>query len=194
MFGVKTFFKKIYYDLWIELQKKLNKHVKFGENITISGVPIFSFSKKSTVSLGNNLILTSSTETNMVGLYKVCTIAVCENANLEIGNNCGFSGVSIYCSDKIIIGDHLICGGNVSIWDTDFHSLNYLDRRIELKEKIKSEKIIIGNDVFIGANSIVLKGVSIGNRSIIGAGSVVAKDIPANQIWAGNPAKYLRKI
>ena len=52
----------------------------------------------------------------------------------------------------------------------------------------------IENNVFIGANSMILKGVKIGDRSIIGAGSVVTKNVPSDQIWAGNPAKFIREI
>ena len=54
--------------------------------------------------------------------------------------------------------------------------------------------IIVGDDVFVGANSIILKGVIIGARVIIGAGSVVTKNIPSDEIWAGNPAKFIRKV
>ena len=54
--------------------------------------------------------------------------------------------------------------------------------------------VVIGGNVFIGARCIILKGVTIGENSIIGAGSVVTKSIPANEIWAGNPAKFIRKI
>ena len=61
--------------------------------------------------------------------------------------------------------------------------------------KNRAEKpVVIGNDVFIGAKSIILKGVTIGENSVIGAGSVVTKSVPANQIWAGNPAKFIRCI
>ena len=58
----------------------------------------------------------------------------------------------------------------------------------------KTAEVKIGNNVFIGANTIVLKGVTIGDRSIIGAGSVVTKNIPEDEIWGGNPAKFIRKI
>ena len=54
--------------------------------------------------------------------------------------------------------------------------------------------VIIENSVFIGAQSIILKGVTIGKNSIIGAGSVVTKNVPANQIWAGNPARFIKNI
>ncbi|WP_170982947.1 acyltransferase [Dyadobacter frigoris] len=145
------------------------------------------------IELGENVIFNNEIESNWVGLNKACTVKVEKNASLFIGSNSGFSGVSIFCMTKITIGDHVNCGGNVCIWDTDFHPLQYADRRIHNIKKIKSFPITIGNDVFIGANSIVLKGVSIGDRAIIGAGSVVTKNVPPDEIWAGNPAKFLKK-
>ena len=61
--------------------------------------------------------------------------------------------------------------------------------------KHRAEKpVAICDNAFIGAKSIILKGVTIGENSVIGAGSVVTKSVPANQIWAGNPAKFIREI
>ena len=113
---------------------------------------------------------------------------------LSIGDHCGFSGTSIFVANKITIGSYCNFGGNTAIWDTDFHSLEFQDRRIHNVSTIKNAPIFIGDDVFVGANSIILKGVTIGDRVIIGAGSVVTKSIPADEIWAGNPAKFIRKI
>jgi len=141
---------------------------------------------------GKNLIFNNSIHSNLVGLYKPCTIKVNKNAKLVLNDNSGFSGVSIYCSTNIEIGQFVTCGGNVSIWDTDFHPLNFRDRRQNLSNKINSAPIVIGHDVFIGANSIILKGVTVGCRSIIGAGSVVSKNIPEDEIWAGNPARFIK--
>lgn len=146
------------------------------------------------MSLGDNVRFNSSLSSNFVGLYKPCTIAVTSKGYLQIGDYSGFSGVSIYCDAAIIIGRYVNCGGNVSIWDTDFHPLKAEDRRINDVNKIISMPIEIGDDVFIGANSIILKGVKIGARSIIGAGSVVTKHIPEDEIWAGNPAKFIKKV
>jgi acetyltransferase-like isoleucine patch superfamily enzyme len=144
--------------------------------------------------LGQGIRFNSTAKSNWMGLFKPCTLFIGKGAMLVIGDHSGFSGVSIYCSKKIIIGKYLTCGGNVSIWDTDFHPLGYRERRIHDQSQIVSAEIVIGDDVFIGANSIILKGVSIGNMSIIGAGSVVTKNIPQGEIWAGNPAKSLKKI
>jgi acetyltransferase-like isoleucine patch superfamily enzyme len=143
---------------------------------------------------GFGLKFNSSITSNLVGLYKPCTIAILSGAELIIGDNTGFSGVSIYCANKIKIGNFCNFGGNSAIWDTDFHPLNFEARRIHETSEIKSVGIVIGDDVFIGANSIILKGVTIGDKAIIGAGSVVTSDIPSMEIWGGNPAKFIKKV
>lgn len=129
----------------------------------------------------------------MAGITKQCSVYVGSNAKVIIGDNTGLSGVSIFCKNDIKIGEHCNIGCNAFIWDTDFHPLNYSDRRKNIEDKIISKPIVIGNDVFIGANCIILKGVTIGDRAIVGAGSVVTANIPADEIWGGNPAKFIRK-
>ena len=145
-----------------------------------------------TCTFGKGITFRSDLTSNMVGLFKPCTISVSKNGILQISDFSGFSGVSIYCVNKIIIGRYCNFGGNVSIWDTDFHPLDFAERRNPL-QIAKSAPVIIGDDVFVGANSLILKGVLIGDRSIIGAGSVVTKNIPCDEVWAGNPAKFIRK-
>lgn len=146
------------------------------------------------IEFGNNLVFNSTFYSNPIGLNKPCTIFVDENATLVIGSGSGFSGISIFCSKKIIIGKMLFCGANVSIWDTDFHPIPVYERINNIPDTTRVKEIKIGDNVFIGANSIILKGVVIGDGSVIGAGSVVTKNIPPNQIWAGNPAKFIKVI
>jgi len=134
------------------------------------------------IQLGFQNRFNSSLNSNLVRLYKLCTISAGKNTVLSIGNHTGFSGVSIYCQSEIAIGDYVNCGGNVGIRDTDFHPLNYEDRRVHDIIKIASWPIYISNNVFIGANSIILKGVKIGDRALIEAESVVTKDIPIGEI------------
>jgi acetyltransferase-like isoleucine patch superfamily enzyme len=167
------------------------KNVEFDEIPIISGKIIISNSGK--FMIGKNVTFNNSITSNYVGLFKQCTIYVHKEGSLMIGDNSGFSGVSIYCSNKIKIGQYVNIGGNVCIWDTDFHPLGFKERRVNNEVKIQSVPISIGDDVFIGANSIILKGVNIGDRAIIGAGSVVSKNIPSDEIWAGNPARFIRK-
>jgi acetyltransferase-like isoleucine patch superfamily enzyme len=106
------------------------------------------------------------------------------------------SSTAIVCHNKIEIGDNVNLGGNVVIYDTDFHSLNpieRLNRELDIKGT-KTKPVKIGNNVFIGAHSTILKGVFIGDNSVIGACSVVTKNVPENEIWGGNPAKFIKKI
>ena len=100
----------------------------------------------------------------------------------------------IYNSQNIEIGNNVRIGGNVVIYDTDFHSLNHDNRNNSKLDKsnTKTAPVLLEDNCFIGAHSTILKGVIIGENSIIGACSVVTKSIPKNEIWAGNPAKFIK--
>ncbi|MCK5022759.1 MAG: hypothetical protein KAS04_01165 [Candidatus Aenigmarchaeota archaeon] len=88
----------------------------------------------------------------------------------------------------IEIGQYVNIGGNVSISDHNFHPIRPQDRRNNDTTKIQARSVKIGNDVFIGARCIILKGVTIGDGAIIGAGSVVTNNVPERTVAAGNPA------
>ena len=87
-------------------------------------------------------------------------------------------------------------GGGTCIYDTDFHSINSYDRRITKidKKNASKEAVNIEDNVFIGAHTTILKGVKIGKNSIIGSCSLVSKEIPPNEVWGGNPSKFIKKI
>lgn len=100
------------------------------------------------------------------------------------------------CHNHIMIGDNVMIGVGTHIYDTNFHNINpYLriDKHDPI-EQVKTAPIVIKDNVFIGAYSIILKGVTIGKNSIVAAGSVVINSIPDNEIWGGNPAKFIKKI
>ncbi len=103
----------------------------------------------------------------------------------------GISGNTIYAWEKIIIGDRTQIGANTKIIDTDFHPLEY-EKRIG-RDRANSKPVVIGNDVFIGMNSIILKGSKIGNGCVIGAGAVVSGEFPDNSVIVGNPARIIKK-
>lgn len=133
---------------------------------------------------------------NPIGRFNKCSLIVGHKGTLIIGANVGMSSTAIVCYNQIEIGDNVKIGGNVVIYDTDFHSLDPNFRRVpklDLKN-VQIRPVIIKNNAFIGAHSTILKGVTIGENSIIGAGSLVTKNIPKNEIWAGNPAKFIKKI
>ena len=132
---------------------------------------------------------------NPMGFCGICNIVAERGATIKIGKNLRMSGATIYARCSITIGDNVLLGGGVKVYDTDFHSLDHNFRGTsDDKANTKNAPVVIGDDVFVGAGTIVLKGVKIGSRAIVGAGSFVTKDIPEGEIWAGNPAKFIRKI
>ena len=183
------------------LNRFIHCYVKFryksefslGRNVLFYGRPLLRILPGAKITVGDNANFVSAPSANLVGLSKRMSIVTLQTARLDIGSNTGFSGVSIVCHESITIGDFCNFGGNVWIWDTDFHSLDWQIRR-RTSAGARTKPIVIGNDVFVGANSIILKGVAIGDRSVIGAGSVVSGSVPADEMWAGNPARFIRKL
>lgn len=138
--------------------------------------------------------INSSLKSNPIGGDTKFIVNLGEDGFLKIGENSGISNATIICHKKVVIGRYVKIGGSVKIYDTDFHNLNYIMRQNHNTDIAKKKAIFIEDNVFIGAHSIILKGVTIGENSIIGAGSLVTKSIPPNQIWAGNPAKFIKDI
>lgn len=160
------------------------------------GIPKMNISLGGKCTIGDNFRMNNRKSSNPIGRFYPCSIVVGKNGKLIIGNNVGMSSVAIVCHDTITIGNHVNIGGNVVIYDTNFHSLDYL-KRLNHEEDLHdtiTKPVKIGNNVFIGAHSTILKGVTIGDNSIIGACSLVTKDIPSSEIWGGNPAKFIKFI
>lgn len=149
---------------------------------------------RGSIKLGTNFKANSGVMYNPIGGDSVCRLIVQRGGNLIIGNNVGISNSTIVCWDNIYIGDNVNIGGDCKIWDTDFHSLNSINRSAEVDLDINTQPILIKNSSFIGGSSLILKGVTIGENSIIAAGSVVSKDIPDNELWGGNPIRFIKKI
>lgn len=113
-------------------------------------------------------------------------------AEIILGDNVGISGSIISSAQSIQIGNNVLIGSGCVICDNDAHPIKSSDR--DDQSKVQAKPIIIEDDVFIGARCLVLKGVKIGRGAMVGAGSVVTKNIPPCEIWAGNPAKYIKSI
>lgn len=143
---------------------------------------------KGRIELGNNVWLDSYPDGQ---LYKMGLFTYLDSALIKIGNNGWLSGAMIHSRNKIIIGDNCMISYGVIIMDNNSHnpSINPVIRRTG---KITDSPVIIGNNVWIGMRSIILKGVHIGDNSIIAAGSVVITDVPSNQLFGGNPAKFIK--
>lgn len=145
-----------------------------------------------TIRIGDNVTIISDPNVNPVaGGIRIHLRS--EGRGLQIGNHVGISHFSVTAFSSITIEDNVLIGSNCMIADTDFHSLEYECRRQEPDTNTRIKPIVIHEGAFIGARSIILKGVEIG-RHFVGAGSGVTKNIPDGEIWAGSPAVFIRKV
>lgn len=170
--------------------------VLVGPSTSFIGMPIVSKAPESTIEIGERCsIISAASETALGVNHSVIIRALRPRAQITIGDDVGISGAVICAAISVQIGERCLIGANVTIFDTDFHSLAALNRRYNKNpQDIRACPVRIGNNVFIGTGSIITKGVSVGDNSIIGAGSVVVNDVPANVVAAGNPARVIREI
>jgi len=150
---------------------------------------------KGKVYFGKDVYINSNQWINPVGMSSCTYLCVNPNAVIKIGNNVMISNSLFFAFKSITIEDNVMIGGGCEILDNDFHSMDY-DIRISRNDQqnVISNPIIIRKGAFIGTRSIILKGVEIGERSIIAAGSIVTKNVPAFEVWGGNPARFIKAI
>lgn len=194
-----TFLPRFIRQLWYKPFNRLmfwSAGVSYGKGMNIYNRFYLKKYTGSFLYIGQNLLINSGECINPICRNIKGCFFVNKNAKLVIGDNVGMSSPCIWCDNYITIGNNVKLGGLVTILDTDCHSLNYVNRRFEDKDNqtTHSSPVIIEDDVLIGANSIILKGVQIGARSIIGAGSVVTKNVPPDCVAAGNPCKVIHKL
>lgn len=179
---------------------RIDDKISIGKNYIINGYVKLDIKGK--VIIGQNFIFDSGSFNPFCSNVKG-SISVSKDALLEVGDNVGMSSSSIICEKEIRIGNNVNVGACTLITDTDEHPIDYRMRRRDasmhytseqLKSGTRVSPIVIEDDVWIGANVIILKGVTIGARSVIGAGSVVAKSIPADCVAVGNPCVVVKRL
>lgn len=121
----------------------------------------------------------------------------------KIGGNCNIN-CQVFIENDVVIGDNVTIKPGVQIWDgVSLEDNVFVGPNVtftnDLFPKSKNKdfelkKTIVKKGASIGANATILAGITIGENSLIGAGSVVTKNIPENEIWIGNPAKFLKNI
>jgi len=143
------------------------------------------------LSLGNNVRVYTWTQFNIE-----------PEGTILIGNDSVLVGAVFMCAKQITIGKRVIISYHVTIADSDFHPINFDDRKLDaianapdgnrnMRPSVKTNPVRIDDDVWIGIGAIILKGVHIGAGAKIAAGSVVTKDVPTGVNVAGNPAKIM---
>lgn len=168
--------------------------IQYGSKLKLLGWPFVFRFPKAQIIIGNNVTINSNFFSNLLGLYQRTIVVAKNNSRIIIGNNVGISGATIYSWKSIIIGDNTLVGANVKIVDNDFHPIDPEARKQKINEKTGVSPVTIGNNVFIGMNTLILKGAEIGDNCVVGAGAVVTGKFPNNCIICGNPARIVKKI
>ena len=143
---------------------------------------------------------------NHVSVYAGCSFAIQKDGRCTVGDFTLLNGAIVMSEELVEIGSHCLISWGVGIADSDFHPLEPAQRLIDAhalapffkdrppRPKLKTAPVKIGDNVWIGMNAVILKGVTIGDNSVVAAGAVVTKSIPANTIVAGNPAVMVKKF
>ena len=168
--------------------------IPYGKKLRLYGLPIIVKTPQASITIGDDCHIRSSFLSNLVGLYQRSIICAKSTGKIVIGSQVGLSGATIYARKSITIGDKCIIGGNVKIFDNDFHPSDPVQREDTPCEHYGVAPVKIGRNVFIGCNSIILKGTTIGDNAVIGAGSVVSGEVPCNCVFAGNQAKIVKEL
>jgi maltose O-acetyltransferase len=114
------------------------------------------------------------------------------DVTIRIGSHVRLNGVGLMAKRGITIGDHCILGSTLLV-DTDFHSVRR-DRATNPHAPVLSAPIVVGDNVWLAGQTVVLKGVTIGANAVVGFRAVVTRDVPPDVIVAGNPARVVREL
>lgn len=180
--------------LWTPLAKLsfLFNDVTYGRGLKVYGL-VKIYNKEGKIVLGDNVVINSARWANPVGFSTRTTIRIIGRAKLVIGDYVGISNTNFSCAGNIEIKNNTIIGCGCTIMDTDFHEI-ISSNRMEHTDQIPVAPILIEDNCFLGAGVTVLKGVTIKSGSVIGACSVVTKSTDEKQVWAGNPARFIKSL
>ena len=164
---------------------------KIGKNIRITGEGQLAVGIRHRTDVYNPSLFSLSDNSRLIinGQFKIftgCRVEVSPHAKLELGSGSMNNSCQIACYHNIKIGHGVAVGEGVCIWDSDGHTI--LGSGHEMSQPIE-----IGNHVWIGIKSTILKGVKIGDGAVIAAGSLVNKDVPAGALVGGVPAKIIKE-
>jgi len=167
-------------------------NVEFGEGFYCETAQVFRFMRnKAPLALRFG---------NHASVYAGCSLALVVNGSAIVGDFTLLNGALVMADERIEIGSHCLISWNVGIADSDFHPLEPAQRLIDAqavapfykdrppRPKLETRPVKIADNVWIGMNAIILKGVTIGENSVVAAGAVVVKSVPPNTVVAGNPA------
>ena len=188
---------KMPYYLWIKfykLQLSSKPNVQIKGRLILKGLPLIDIRKGSRLYIGDDVTLNSKNRDYHINLHSpVKLFAEGEGAEIRIGDKTRIHGTCIHAFESVIIGKGCLIAGNCQIIDGNGHGLSFPNVEERINTTGTSKPVIIEDYVWIGANSIVLPGVTIGRGSVISANSVVVRDIPPMVVAGGNPAIIIKE-
>lgn len=182
--------------LWAK-RKLLKKHgVSLSKSVAVYGPILVYRHPGSSITVGEDVVLAASPRRNSLEARgPVILRTMSKHSRISIGRESGLTSVTLSAAESIQIGKRVLMGSGVIVTDSDHHVTSTAKRRhLGIPAPLAEHRVIVEDDVFIGARAIVLKGVTIGRGSVIGAGSVVTKDVPPFSIAAGNPCKVVASV
>jgi acetyltransferase-like isoleucine patch superfamily enzyme len=206
MTGIRRLAARLYVGLWLHRARALAGSVSLlffrviypdltvGPHARIWGRFKLMMFADSRVTIGDHLHMVSSADRSGITLFSRCSFTTYPGGEIRVGNRVGLNGTTITSKKLVQIGDGTMIAPNVIIVDSDFHAQWPPDARLTSSTAETDREVIIGTNVWIGMNTVILKGTTIGDNSIIGASSLVSGDIPGNVIAGGNPARVIRPI
>ncbi len=188
---------------WLALTRVLNR-AKFalegaalGKGSVVEGKVYVRIDGEGSITAGKGLHVIGGYCRNRISRNEASSLCTQGEGRIVIGEGVGISSSCLWARKEIKIGDRTQIGAGCIILDHDAHSLDPVARTSSYEEDYCAtacEKVEIAQDVLLGTRCIILKGVTIGKGSVVGAGSVVSCDIPAGEVWAGNPARFIKKL
>lgn len=162
----------------------LSACVSIGNHCEING-SVIAVKGKGSIKIGNDC--------NLANYYSVPNIITSrgDSGLITIGAQCYFNGTTILSESSIEL-EKLCMVSDVTIMDTDAHSIDI--NRWDPKAKIRTKPIYIGENVWIGSKSAILKGVVIGKNSVVGLGTIVRQLVPENVVVIGNPQQIVKQL
>ena len=187
--------RRIEGDWWAD---PIPPNVQFGAGFYCETAQIFRFLRnreEGAVKLGD-----------YVSCYAGCSFSLGQKGRATVGDFTLMNGALVMAEELIEIGSYCLISWNVGIADSDFHPIDPAQRRIDAhalapyykdrppRPPIRTAPVRIADNVWIGMNAVILKGVTIGENSVVAAGSVVSKSVAPNTVVAGNPAVVVKQL
>lgn len=178
--------------LTYKIKLLMKKNVKLGMKLNLKGIPIIECINDGYLNIGSNVTLYSTKRQYFSCISTPVRLFMEDGGRIIIGDNTRINGATIHSRKFVTVGKNCLIASNTSILDSNGHKINMDNPKNRLFTRDNAKPIIIKDNVWIGMNCIILKGVTVGTGSVIGAGCVVKTDIPPFSIVEKNDINILK--